>query len=395
VRARLRSAPATQSLIDRLPAGEPVAVVRDGGRTVLGLGASDVVTASRGDAFPALESMTSGWWAGFLSYDLGRMVERVAPVNAETSIPDVAFARFDTRIVVHPDGEYTVEGDAGAAERLIEGHEHAPAGGPPLEWESSLDRAGHAEAVARIHEHLLDGDCYQVNLTRTLATRTPVDARALFAALRAGNPAPHEAFVRVGGVEVVSASPECFLRVDGRRVTTRPIKGTGADPAALAASAKDRAENVMIVDLARNDLGRVCEYGSVRVPELFAVEEHPGLYHLVSTVEGTLRGDVGFAQLVRATFPPASVTGCPKPRVLQIIEDVEPVRRGVYCGAVGFVDTDRGISDLNVAIRTFTIAAGRTTFSVGGAIVADSDAEAEWRETELKAARLLRIAGAR
>jgi para-aminobenzoate synthetase component 1 len=159
----------------------------------------------------------------------------------------------------------------------------------------------------------------------------------------------------------------------------------------------------MIVDLARNDLGRVCAPGSVRVPELCAVESHPGLHHLVSTVRGHLRDDVGLGALVRATFPPASVTGAPKPRVLQAIEDLEPVRRGVYCGALGWIDTSAGdpervTADLAVAIRTFTVlgtpGSGCTHFSVGGGIVADSRPDAEWAETELKAARLLAVAGA-
>ena len=141
----------------------------------------------------------------------------------------------------------------------------------------------------------------------------------------------------------------------------------------LQASVKDRAENVMIVDLARNDLGRVCEFGSVRVPELCALETHPGLHHLVSTVEGRLRNDVGVGDLIRATFPPASVTGAPKPRVMQAIEDLEPVRRGVYCGAVGWIDTERGEGDLAVAIRTFVSGDGRTSLGIGSGIVADSD----------------------
>jgi para-aminobenzoate synthetase component 1 len=165
-------------------------------------------------------------------------------------------------------------------------------------------------------------------------------------------------------------------------------------PSALRASAKDRAENVMIVDLARNDLGRVCEPGSVRVPELCRLEAHPGLVHLVSTVRGELRPGVGLGGLVRATFPPASITGAPKPRVLQEIEDLEPVRRGVYCGAVGWVDTTRGRADLAVAIRTFVVAGGTTTLGIGAGITADSDPAAEWHETELKAARLLTVAGA-
>jgi para-aminobenzoate synthetase component 1 len=150
----------------------------------------------------------------------------------------------------------------------------------------------------------------------------------------------------------------------------------------------------MITDLARNDLGRVCVPGSVTVPALCAPEAHPGLWHLVSTVTGRLRPEVGTGALVRATFPPASVTGAPKPRVLQAIEDLEPVTRGVYCGAVGWIDAGRAALELNVAIRTFQIVAGRTHLGVGGGITVDSDPAAEWRETELKAARLLAVAGA-
>jgi para-aminobenzoate synthetase component I len=190
-------------------------------------------------------------------------------------------------------------------------------------------------------------------------------------------------------IGVVSASPECFLAWRGPHVETRPIKGTATSAASLEASAKDRAENVMIVDLARNDLGRCCDYGSVAVPALCAVEPHPGLFHLVSTVRGRRRAEVGPADLLRAAFPPASVTGAPKPRVLQAIEDLEPCRRGVYCGAVGWIDTERDEGDLAVAIRTFTVVDGETRLGTGAGIVADSDPSHEWDETELKVARLV------
>jgi para-aminobenzoate synthetase component 1 len=244
------------------------------------------------------------------------------------------------------------------------------------------------------------GECYQVNLTRRLAWDHAADAIALHRALAVANPAPHAGlFVlpRPGGetIAVVGASPERLLAWQGAEVETRPIKGTGTDASRLGASAKDRAENLMIVDLARNDLGRVCEYGSVHVAGLFELEQHPGLWHLVSTVRGRRRADVGLGALIRAMFPPASVTGAPKPRVMQAIEDLEPVRRGVYCGATGWIDTQRDQGDLAVAIRTFTIADDVTTLGVGGGIVADSDPGAEWRETELKATRLLAAAGAR
>src|SRR5262249_40984823 len=220
------------------------------------------------------------------------------------------------------------------------------------------------------------------------------------AGLECAHPSAYGSFLRVGAtpgapdIAVVSASPERFLSWRGPDVETCPIKGTGTDPAALRASVKDRAENVMIVDLARNDLGRVCEPGSVVVPALCAVEAHPGLHHLVSTVRGRRRAGTGAGTLVRATFPPAAVTGAPKPRVMQIIEDLEPVPRGVYCGAVGWIDTEQDAGDLNVAIRTFTIPRGCAQLGVGAGIVADSQPASEWAETELKAARLLDAAGA-
>jgi para-aminobenzoate synthetase component 1 len=263
-------------------------------------------------------------------------------------------------------------------------------------WHSSLDRAEHADAVARIHEHLLSGDCYQVNLTRRLTRAGALDPFALFHALALEHPAPYATLF--GGpvgdrdVHVVSASPECFLRRDGRAVVTRPIKGTASTAAELLASDKDHAEHTMIVDLARNDLGRVCTPGSVHVPALGVDEEHPGLHHLVSTVAGQLRDGIGLADLVAATFPPASITGAPKPRVLEIIDALEPVARGVYCGALGWIDTRTDSADLAVAIRTFTIEADTTQLGVGGGIVADSTARGEWAETELKARRLLAVA---
>ncbi|MGH9009513.1 MAG: anthranilate synthase component I family protein, partial [Acidimicrobiia bacterium] len=286
------------------------------------------------------------------------------------------------------------------------------AGGPPgrsaaaglglTPFASSLGRAGFEAGVREIVDLVRAGQCYQVNLTRRLTSETAADPLALFGALVRHHPAPHAALLRFGDRAVVSASPERFLRRRGDATETRPIKGTAGQRAVLERSAKDRAENVMITDLARNDLGRVCVPGSVAVPALCAPEAHPGLWHLVSTVTGRLRPGVGTGALVRATFPPASVTGAPKPRVLQAIEDLEPVTRGVYCGAVGWIDAGElhqppptpAALELNVAIRTFQILAGRTHLGVGGGITVDSDPAAEWRETELKAARLLAVAGA-
>ena len=269
-------------------------------------------------------------------------------------------------------------------------------GPSPDSWTSSLDRSSFGAAVDSIRDSIGAGDVYQVNLTRRL--RAPLgrgaDANiaALGAALAEGNPAPYSAVVRLAGhgVEVASASPERFLKRSGRTIWSSPIKGTAAT--ADGFSEKDRAENVMIVDLVRNDLGRVCEWGSVTVPSLLATEPHPGLFHLVSTVRGTLRPDAGWADAIDATFPPGSVTGAPKIAACALIDTLEPEPRGPYCGAIGWVDADRHEGDLNVAIRTFWIDDGELNFGTGGAITWDSTADGEWAETELKAQRLLRVA---
>lgn len=385
------------AVLDALPRDADLVAVRDRRRWIVGVDPDAVVVAQGPGALDALDRLAGSWWAGWLAYDLGRAVERVRPrTSDDLGVPDLALGRFDARLVLDDSGAATVTGE-GPSRALLEsalGHDEPRPLAPPAlgTWRPGLGRQEFEAGVRAIVALVEAGECYQVNFTRRLSCEVPADPLALFAALLRHNPAPHAALVRLGGAAVVSASPECFLRRDGDRVQTRPIKGTGRDPDALAASAKDRAENVMIVDLARNDLGRVCEFGSVRVPGLCEVETHPGLYHLVSTVEGRLRPGVTTGDLVRATFPPASITGAPKPRVMQAIEDLEPVRRGVYCGAVGWID-DRRL-DLNVAIRTFTVTARRTLLGVGGGIVADSDPAAEWEETELKSARLLAAAGA-
>lgn len=268
-------------------------------------------------------------------------------------------------------------------------------------WTSSLDHDGFVRGVGEVRAAIERGDVYQVNLTRRLSAPlhpapppgcTGSDVAALGAALAAGNPAPYAAVVRLPehGVQVASASPERFLRREGDRVWSSPIKGTAPNPDGL--TAKDEAENVMIVDLVRNDLGRVCRWGSVEVPALLSLEHHPGLVHLVSTVEGRLRPGCGWAELVDATFPPGSVTGAPKLAALDQVARLEPVPRGTYCGAVGWVDGDRAVGELNVAIRTFWIEDGHLHLGTGGGITWGSEPEDEWEETELKARRLLAVA---
>ena len=274
---------------------------------------------------------------------------------------------------------------------------HGPAAG---DWRSSLDHDQFCAGVDSIRGSIAAGDVYQVNLTRRMSAplrrdrhgAIDADVAALGAALGTGNPAPYAAVVRVpsAGCHVASASPERFLHRSGRSVTSSPIKGTAATADAFLP--KDRAENVMIVDLVRNDLGRVCEWGSVEVPALCAVEQHPGLVHLVSTVTGRLRDGVGWPEVIAATFPPGSVTGAPKLAALDVIAKLETAPRGVYCGAVGWVDADRVEGDLNVAIRTFWIEHGQLHLGTGGGITWDSTPEGEWAETDLKAHRLLAVA---
>ncbi|MFR0353824.1 chorismate-binding protein [Streptomyces sediminimaris] len=276
------------------------------------------------------------------------------------------------------------------------------------DWTSSLDREAYTAGVRRIREHIAAGEVYQANLCRVLSAPVAADADVdtLTAVLARGNPAPYAGTIRLPahGVETATASPELFLRRDGRVVESGPIKGTGRTEADLLE--KDHAENVMIVDLVRNDIGRVCATGSVTVPDLCAVEKHPGLVHLVSTVRGELRDGAGWPELFDAAFPPGSVTGAPKSSALRIIEALETVERGPYCGGIGWVDADRGTAELAVGIRTFWIdrssggaAGGRIgavlRFGTGAGITWGSDPEAEWRETELKAARLLAVASGR
>jgi para-aminobenzoate synthetase component 1 len=407
------ASPDAGALLAALSATVDAAVLRDGPRVVVAAAPDALVVASGADALDRLDRLPAGWWAGFLAYELGAAVERVVPGRSATGArgedggPDLVLARFPARIVLDPvSGGLKLDG-RGPARDLLAGVAEAARSRPPSPaptqrstWHTSLDQNEFEQGVATIREHISAGDCYQVNLTRRLTCARAVDPVALFAELERVNPSPHGAFLRIAAtpevpaMAVVSASPERFLSWRGREVETRPIKGTGTDPGALRASAKDRAENVMIVDLARNDLGRVCEPGTVVVPALCEVEAHPGLHHLVSTVRGRRRAETGVGALVRATFPPASVTGAPKPRVMQLIEDLEPAPRGVYCGAVGWIDTERDSGDLNVAIRTFTVAHGCTRLGVGAGIVADSEPASEWAETELKAARLLDAAGA-
>ena len=374
-----------------------------GRRSYLAARPAEVATGG----MPAVERLGTAWWAGWLSHDLGREIETL-PLEAldDLGLPPLALGRYDAWLEWdHERGTVQLRGD-GEASHLVHALAHPSLDEPvhePLHgWETSLPREDYERTVRRAIDYIRAGDVFQVNLSQRLSAEWNGDPFALYARLRHTSPAPFMALARLGGADVISASPERFLSRRGTHIETRPIKGTRprrADPAedrrqalALRSSAKDRAENVMIVDLARNDLGRVATFGTVAPTELFRLESHPGVHHLVSEVEARLRPDVSVADIVRATFPPGSVTGAPKIRALEIIEELEPVRRGPYCGAIGCF-APGGDLDLSVAIRTFIATAGRLHLHVGGAVVADSDPAAEWRETMHKAARLLEAAG--
>jgi len=270
---------------------------------------------------------------------------------------------------------------------------------------STFTRRGYLDAVARVRDYIIAGDIFQANLSQRLEAPLEEDPWHLYRRLREVNPAPFAAYLEFDGVYVASASPERFLQLDCTgHVETRPIKGTrprGISPEhdaalsrALWDSEKDRAENLMIVDLLRNDLSRCCRPGTVRVPELFALEGYRTVHHLVSTVVGELDPGRSAEDLLAAAFPGGSITGAPKVRAMEIIAELEPTRRGLYCGSIGYLSAT-GAMDTSIVIRTLVAAGGRVTFSVGGGIVADSDPESEYQETLQKAHALITaIAGA-
>lgn len=357
------------------------------------------------------------------SYDLVHRLERLrlktAPIYSAE--PDVVLAFYDT-LVLHDyaSGQTWVVtvGDPGrlseASQALTEalsiacGQSETGISSPKT-VSSNLTRDDYLAAVRQIKEHIAAGDIYQANLTQqfTCALSSQLSPEDIFLRLRRDHPAQFAAFIRRRDNVVVSASPERFLRVtaldDARIVEAWPIKGTRARGktieedtqvrAELLKSEKDRAENIMIVDLLRNDLGRVCHYGSVEVTELCALEEHPTLFHLVSKVRGALREEVTAGALLRAAFPCGSITGAPKIRAMEIIAGIEPDPRGLSMGAIGYFSYD-GSLDLNVAIRTMVLRDSLARFNVGGGIVADSDPSLEYEESLVKARALLRALGA-
>ena len=357
-----------------------------------------------------------GGVVGYLSYELCAVLERIGRRSADDlGLPRMLLGFHDgvlahdhatgrTYAVANPVHERTAETILDDLERAVAEAikcavpaEAVRGGAEPV---SNFARAEYLERVRRVREYIAAGDVYQINLTQRFEAPYTGDPYALYRRLRAASPAAMAAYLNCGDFQVLSASPELLLRLDGREVETRPIKGTrprGATPAEderlraeLLASEKDRAELLMIVDLSRNDLGRVCETGSVRVDELRRLETLPTVHHLVATVCGRLRPDCDALDAVRATFPGGSITGAPKIRAMQIIDELETVRRHVYTGAIGWFGFD-GDCELNIAIRTMLCRAGKAYYHVGGGVVWDSEPEAEFQET-LDKGRALRAA---
>ena len=350
-----------------------------------------------------------GGIAGYVGYDWGAELERVRrPAATEPQIPDAVLGLYDWVIAWdHMDGRawsiaWTPQRLAWVRDRLavpLRAPSAVPRHSPPS-VASNFTRGEYEAGVTRIRAYIAGGDVYQVNLAQRLQTSFTGAPLELYRRLRARSPAPFGAYLAFGDLSIASISPERFLRLDAvtRGAEARPIKGTrprGATPAedaalaeALQASEKDRAENVMIVDLLRNDLGKVCRPGSVRVPELYALESHPTVHHLVSTVTGVLGAGADAFDLLLAAFPGGSVTGAPKIRAMEIIAELERAPRGVYCGAIGYVSAT-GAMDLNIPIRTLVLQGGVATFHAGAGIVWDSDPAAEYEETLAKARALI------
>lgn len=255
-------------------------------------------------------------------------------------------------------------------------------------WLSSQSKSTYEDNVRLIQEKIADGDIYQVNLCRILSTNCDQSLQGLAVNLQSNNPAPFASYLKLDGIEIASASPELFLEKKGSVIKSTPIKGTAKTD---SFGEKDRAENVMIVDLMRNDFGAICEPGSVDVPRLLATQSHPGLFHLVSDVVGKLRKDVTWPDIAKALLPAGSISGAPKSSAIKSIKQIESVERGPYCGVIGWVENDQAL--LSVGIRIFwSLADGQINFGTGAGITYQSDPTSEWEETALKAARLIAIA---
>lgn len=343
---------------------------------------------------------------GLFGYDLGRRVEDLPQIAIrDIELPDMAVGIYDWALIAdHHLQRLTLicHGDISARLHWLDEHQKIRSASAPFRlnapWQANMSREEYGQKFRQIQEYIRDGDCYQINLAQRFSTDYSGDEWQAFLRLNQANRAPFSAFLRLPQNTVLSLSPERFIWLKENQIQTRPIKGTlprCEDPTEdarqaerLAGSEKDRAENLMIVDLLRNDIGRVAVPGSVRVPELFVVEPFPAVHHLVSTITAQLPQDCHPADLLRACFPGGSITGAPKVRAMEIIEELEPHRRNGYCGSIAYISCC-GTMDSNITIRTLLTSQGKIHCWAGGGIVADSKEQAEYQETFDKIARIL------
>ena len=352
-----------------------------------------------------------GGAVGYFGYGLRRFVEKLPNRNSnDLKTPDLVLNFYDSLIIfdhtrkqcmiskipglrIKTDGPNFVQtltnkrnDDTSTSEQET------------VQLRSSFSKDSYVATVRRIKDYISAGDIFQVNLSQRFETTLKIEPLQLYARLRKINPAPFSAYLDLGEFQILSSSPERFLKIRGKTVETRPIKGTrrrGQTPKEdvllaneLSASEKDQAENLMIVDLLRNDLGKVCEFGSIEVRALCELETYPSVFHLVSTITGKIKSDVHCIDVLKACFPGGSITGAPKIRAMEIIDELEPNSRGVYTGSIGYIGFN-GNMDTNIVIRTIIMKAGKAYFHVGSGIVADSDPESEYVETLDKARALI------
>ncbi|EPR7548517.1 aminodeoxychorismate synthase component 1 [Vibrio fluvialis] len=342
---------------------------------------------------------------GYFAYDLGRRVERL-PSLAEHDLtaPDMAVGLYEWAIVVdHQLKTARVIGqNIENAESLLADGNQKPLTPFALSspWQSNMTPNSYREKFTQVQEYLLSGDCYQINLAQRFQAHYQGSEWLAYLKLEQFNLAPFSAFIRTEQGAILSVSPERFLQVKDRIIETKPIKGTrprsddpvvdAANAAELAQAEKDQAENLMIVDLLRNDIGRVAKPGSVHVPKLFDIESFPAVHHLVSTIRAELDNPYDCADLLRACFPGGSITGAPKVRAMEIIEELEPHRRSAYCGSIGYISR-HGRMDTSITIRTLVAQNQQLYAWAGGGVVADSQCEAEYQETLDKLSRILPV----
>ena len=365
-------------------------------------------------SFESSDLPFSGGALGYFGYDLGRQIETIpALAEDDEQLPTMAMGIYDWALVVDHQAQqtYLVGQDSGRlnAQKWASLIDQFSQPYKPLAThdfqvtaaiEASLSADQYATAYQKIKEYIVEGDCYQVNLAQRFSTQCSGDPWLAYCALRKINAAPFGAYLNLPQMQILSCSPERFIQLRGNDAETQPIKGTRPrsndevkdelQKTALRNSAKDQAENVMIVDLLRNDFGKSCKPGSIDASELFKVESFATVHHLVSTVRGQLEEGVDSIDLLRGCFPGGSITGAPKLRAMEIIEELEPHRRGVYCGSIGYLGFD-GDMDTNIAIRTLTHQNGKLHFWAGGGIVHDSTLEGEYQECFDKAAAMLTL----